>query len=158
MRFYYGNVFNNDDGYWITTNPDLSNSTVHYIESPIKINLQGSNCFYIELDKQNYIDETSPYTLNKFTQTTNITNGEVNSSFAVIYFNNLSQEYQWYNNNTQPIKYYHPPAERIRKFKFRIRYHNGLLVDFGNTEFSFMIELKLLRPQNKTGYYVSKYI
>ena len=144
MRFYYGNVFNNDDGYWITTNPDLSNATVHYIESPIKINLQGSNCFYIELDKQNYIDETSPYTLNKFTQTTNITNGEVNSSFAVIYFNNLSQDYQWYNNNTQPIKYYHPPAERIRKFKIRIRYHNGLLLDFGNTEFSFMIELKII--------------
>ena len=81
----------------------------------------------------------------------------MNSSFAVIYFNNLSQDYQWYNNNTQPVKYYNPPAERIRKFKFRIRYHNGLLVDFGNTEFSFMIELNLLRPQNKTGYYVSKF-
>jgi hypothetical protein len=157
VRFYYGNVINNDNGKWLIKNPDLKNAVCHYIESPIKINLQGANCFYIELDKQNYIDETSPYTLNKFTQTTNITNGEVNSSFAVIYFNNLSQDYQWYNNNTQPVKYYNPPAERIRKFKFRIRYHNGLLVDFGNTEFSFMIELNLLRPQNKTGYYVSKF-
>ncbi len=157
LRFYYGSVFNNDEGYWVDKNPDLKNASVHYIESPIKINLQGPNCFYIELDKQNYIDETSPYTLNKFTQTTNITTGEVNSSFAVIYFNNLSQNYQWSNNDSQPIKYYNPPAERIRKFKFRIRYHNGLLLDFGNTEFSFMIKLKLLRPQNKTGYYISKF-
>jgi hypothetical protein len=156
LRFYYGDVFENDKGYWITPNPDLSNSTVYYITSPIKTNLLGPNCFYMELDKQNYIDETSPYRLNNFTKTTNITNGEVNSSFAVIYFDPKNLDYQWYNTHKQPMKTYHPPAERIRRFSFRFRYHNGMLVDFGNTEFSFTIQLTLLRPQNKTGYYISK--
>jgi hypothetical protein len=156
LRFYYGDVFENDKGYWITPNPDLKNSAVYYITSPVKINITGPNCFYMEVDKQDYIDETSPYTLNRFTQTTNITTGVVNSSFAIIYFDPANLTYQWYNSHQQSMKTYSPPAERIRRFSFRFRYHNGLLVDFGNTEFSFTIQLTLLRPQSKSTYYLSK--
>jgi len=156
LRFYYGAVFKNDSGYWITQNTALKNAAVYYITSPVKINITGSSCFYMELDKQNYVDETSPYTLNNFTRTTNITTGEVNSAFAVIWFDPTNLNYQWYVTHEQPMKTYNPPAERIRRFSFRLRYHNGLLVDFGNTEFSFTIELTMLRPQSKTGYYISK--
>ena len=38
-------------------------------------------------------------------------------------------------------------AERIRKLKFKIRYHNGQLANFGVFNYSFMLELTLQVPQ-----------
>jgi hypothetical protein len=51
-----------------------------------------------------------------------------------------------------PFKYFNPPAERIRKLKIKLRYHNGQIIDFGQFEYSFMIELSLLRPQQERSY------
>lgn len=151
VRFYYGDVFPNDNGYWITPNKDLVESNIYYLEAPLKINIMGPSYFYMELPGYNYLDETSPYTLNQFTSTTNITSGIVNSSFAKIGIPTCPLS-QWFDNENQPIKYFDPPAERIRRLKFKFRYHNGLLVDFASYEFSFTIQLNILRPQIKKKY------
>lgn len=145
-RFYYGDVFPGDDGFWLIPNTDLSVSNVYWVESYYKINLMGDAFLYMELFGQNCIDETQPFNISTFTATTNQTNGVVNSAFAKLPIPSTPIS-QWFDRESRPYKYYYPPAERIRKFKIKIRYHNGQLATFGNFNFSFMIELTLLVPQ-----------
>jgi len=150
-RFYYGDVFPGDQGYWLLPNPDLPGSQVNWIESTYKINLMGPSYFYIELEGQNCIDETSPYNVSTFTTQTNQTNGIVNSSFAKIAIPTTPIS-QWFDRESLPYKEYMPPAERIRKLKFKIRYHNGLLVDFGVFDYSLLLEFVMLQPTQARSY------
>jgi len=147
-RFYYGDVLTNgDNGYWLKPDNSCPNSTVYYIQAPYKINLMGQAYVYMEIEGFNCLDETSPYNLSPFTLKTNQTNGVVNSAFAKIalYSTPISQ---LYDQVTEPYKYFSPPAERLRKIKVKLRYHDGEPVDFGVFEYSFMLEFNLLRPQN----------
>jgi hypothetical protein len=150
-RFYYGDVFPGDQGYWLLPNPDLPGSQVYWVESTYKINLMGPTYFYIELEGQNCIDETSPYNVSAFTRQTNQTNGIVNSSFAKIAIPTTPVS-QWFDRESMPYKEYMPPAERIRKLKFKIRYHNGLLVDFGISDYSLLLEFVMLQPTQARTY------
>lgn len=145
-RFYYGDVTPGDNGYWLLPNIDLSGSEVHWVEALYKINLMGDAYIYMELNGQNCIDETQPFNVSEFTLKTNQTNGIVNSSFAKMAVPTTPLS-QWFDRDSVPYKYYYPPAERIRKFKVRLRYHNGQLVNFGVFNYSFMIELTLAVPQ-----------
>jgi len=144
-RFYYGDVFTGDNGYWLLPNSSLPGSQIHYIESPFKINLMGPSHFYMELAGQNCIDETSPYNVSSFTLHTNTTNGRVNSAFAKIAVPAVPI-CQWFDKISLPYKIYTPPAERIRKLNIKLRYHNGLAVNFGNFDYSFTLEFILLIP------------
>jgi hypothetical protein len=144
-RFFYGDVNNGDNGYWLLPNPLLTNSVVYFIESPFKINLMGPAYFYMEIAGNNCIDETSPYTVNKFTLSTNITNGVTNSAFAKIGIPTTPIS-QWFDRDSLPYKMYWPPADRMRKLSVRFRYHNGQLVNFGVFPFSFAIEFTTLTP------------
>jgi hypothetical protein len=54
---------------------------------------------------------------------------------------------QWFDRDSLPYKFYYPPAERMRKFKVKIRYHNGELVNFGVFNYTFVIEFTLQLPQ-----------
>jgi hypothetical protein len=145
-KFYYGNVSNGDDGVWIVPNPNLPNAVVYFIEPPYKINLMGPAYFYMDIAGQNSIDETSPYNVSEFTLNTNQTNGVCNSSFAKIAIPTTPIS-QWFDRDSLPYKMYYPPAERIRKLNVKLRYHNGLLVDFGVFNYSFTIEFTQLVPQ-----------
>lgn len=147
-RFYY-TVTNN--GYWIPN--AYSDSVIYYFQAPRKINFMGPAYMYMEIDGMNCIDETAPYNLSKFTMQTNQTNGVANSSFAKLAIPTTPIS-QWFDVQSAPYKYYNPPAERIRDLNIRIRYHNGKLVDFGAFDFSFMLELNILRPQMERGYSV----
>jgi hypothetical protein len=144
-RFFYGDVNNGDNGYWLLPNPLLTNSVVYFIDSPFKINLMGPAYFYMEIAGNNCIDETSPYTVNKFTLSTNITNGVTNSAFAKIGIPTTPIS-QWFDRDSLPYKMYWPPADRMRKLSVRFRYHNGQLVNFGVFPFSFAIEFTTLTP------------
>ena len=144
-RFYYGDVNAGDNGYWLLPNPTLTNSVVYFIEPPFKINLMGPAYFYMELNGNNCIDETSPYTVNRFTLSNNITNGIVNSSFAKIAVPTPPIS-QWFDRESLPYKMYWPPADRMRRLGVRFRYHNGQLVNFGAFPFSFAIEFTQLIP------------
>ena len=146
-RFYYGNALNpGDNGYWLLPNENLPGSQVYWVEAPYKINIMGPSYIYMEIDGQNFIDETAPYNISAFTLTTNQTNGIVNSSFAKIPVISTPLS-QWFDKDHLPYKYYYPPAERIRKFHIRFRYHNGMLVDFGTFNYSITIEFTLQVPQ-----------
>jgi hypothetical protein len=105
----------------------------------------------MEIDGWNCIDETSPYSLSLYTSTNNQTNGIVNSSFAKIPVP-TTQISQWFDNDMGPYKYWNPPAERISKIKVKFRYHNGTAVEFGQFEYSFMLELNILKPQQEKSY------
>lgn len=157
IRFYYGDVtFNSsgigDGGYWLTppyefgsTTVFLSGAVVQYVVAAYKINIFGSPYIYMEISKYNCIDETQPYNISKFTLTTNETNGIVNSAFAKIPIvaTPLSQ---YYDGPCESYKFFDPPVERIRRLKFKLRYHNGELVNFGVFEYSFTLEFTTLLP------------
>jgi len=148
-RFYYGDVGDGDNGYWLL--PSEPGSSVYFIEPPFKISFMGPAYFYMEIAGLNCIDETSPWNLSEFTAHTNETNGIVNSSFAKIAIPTTPIS-QWFDEETAPYKYFNPPAERIRKLNIRLRYHNGQNVDFSQFEYSFMLEFNLLTPQQQRTY------
>ena len=145
-RFFYGDVFPGDNGYWLLPNPILLGSKVNWVECPNKINLMGPAYFYMELAGFNCIDETQPYNASPYTFSNSSTNGIVNSSFAKIAIP-TTPIYQWFDRDQVPYKQFLPPAERIRKLQFLLRYHNGALVDFGTFEYSFTLEFLTLIPQ-----------
>ena len=148
-RFYYGDVSPGDNGFWLV--PTLPGATVYFLQAPAKINFMGPAYIYLDIDGLNCIDETSPYNVSQFTLHTNETNGRVNSSFAKIPVTTTPIA-QWFDAGMEPYKHFNPPAERIRKLKCRLRYHNGQKVDFGLFDYTFMLEFTLLRPQNERKY------
>uniref|UniRef100_A0A6C0H606 Uncharacterized protein n=1 Tax=viral metagenome TaxID=1070528 RepID=A0A6C0H606_9ZZZZ len=151
-RFYYGDHVTGDSGYWLPLS-SLPGANSYIIKAELKINLMGPAYFYMEIHGMNNIDETAPYNVSPFTSHTNETNGIVNSSFAKIAIPTTPIS-QWFDNNIDSYMLYNPPAERIRRLRFRLRYHNGLLVNFGNFEYSIMLELGILLPQKKVEKYV----
>jgi len=153
-RFFYGDVFPGDQGYWLLPNPNLPGSQVYWVEAAYKINLMGPAYFYIDIEGLNCIDETAPYNVSAFTIQTNQTNGIVNSSFAKIAVPTTPIS-QWFDRESKPYKEFTPPAERIRKLKIRIRYHNGQFVDFGVFDFSILLEFVCLTPTQARSYTIS---
>ena len=155
-RFYYGDALKSgDNGYWLLPDPALTGSTVKYLKAPFKINILGNAYFYMEIDNLNNLDETMPYSLSPFTQQTNKTNGIANSAFAKIAIPTAPLS-QWFDNSMDSYMLFQPPAERIRKIKLRLRYHNGTLVNFGLFEYSFTLEFTIFDAQinKKTNMYV----
>ena len=137
----------NDKGYWIK--PSHPGATVYVIKAILKINIMGPAYIYMELDSTtslNCIDETNPFNLNKFTQETNQTNCRVTSSFAKIAVPTTPIS-QWFDAGQEAYKWFDPPAERIRKLRVKMRYHDNTLVDFGSFDYSFMLEFTLFNPQ-----------
>jgi hypothetical protein len=145
-RFYYGDVYSGDNGYWLLPDSNLPNSQVYWIESTYKINLMGPAYIYMDLEGQNCIDETQPFNVSDFTVKTNGTNGVVNASFAKMAIPTTPIS-QWFDRDSLPYKFYYPPAEKMRRFKFKLRYHNGQVVNFGVFNYSFVIEFTLQLPQ-----------
>jgi hypothetical protein len=144
-RFYYGDVTPGDNGFWLLP-LDLSGCQAHWVESQWKLNIMGEPYLYMEIQGQNCLDETKPYNVSKFTLETNQTNGVVDSAFAKMAIPTTPLS-QWFDRDSIPYKLYNPPAERIRRLKFKIRYHNGQLANFGVFNFSFLLEFTLQNPQ-----------
>jgi hypothetical protein len=144
-RFYYGDVTPGDNGFWLLP-LDSSGCQVHWIEAFYKLNILGEPYLYMELANHNCLDETKPYNLSKFTVETNQTNGSVNSAFAKMAIPSTPLS-QWFDRESSPYKLYYPPAERIRRLKVKIRYHNDQIANFGVFNYSFMLELTLQTPQ-----------
>ena len=161
-RFYYGSsdVAGDYNGLWISPHKNLPGSQVYFLQAPLKINFMGPSYIYMELDDGNVslncIDETAPYNVSHFTQTTNQTNGIVNSCFAKIPVPTTPIS-QWYDNDMVPYKWFEPPADRIRRLRIKFRYHNGVLVDFGSFDWSIMIEFILFRSQISKKSTITKY-
>lgn len=116
------------------------------------INLNINNMMYLELEKYNTMDEIVPYVNNKHS---NMNNGKINSCFAKVAINannmndsnstSLSAKDLFLDN----ISYFQPPIEKISKLKFKLRYHNGMLVDLQNYNMSMLIEINQIRNEMK---------
>jgi hypothetical protein len=152
-RFYYGDAVpsSGDNGYWLL--PGAPEATVYFLEAPFKISFIGPDHIYMEIDGMNCIDETSPWNLSEYTVHNNQTNGIVRSAFAKIPLP-CTPLSQFFDRDAISYKYWNPPAERISKLKIRFRFHNGQLVQFGQFNFTFMLEFNLLRPQQERDYSV----
>jgi|694.fasta_scaffold08960_15 hypothetical protein len=150
-RFYYGDTSegSGDNGYWLL--PGAPQATVYFLEAPYKISFMGPPYIYMEIEGMNCLDETSPWNLSEYTIHNNQTNGVVNSAFAKIAIPTTPIS-QWFDNDMGPYKYWNPPAERISKLKFKFRYHNGQICEFGQFQFSFMLEFNILKPQQERSY------
>lgn len=147
-RFFYGDaVVSGDNGFWLQPDSTYKNKFVHYLEPPAKINLMGEAYFYMEIAGMNNIDETMPFAIDNFTSTSNMTLGVHNSAFAKIGVTTTPVS-QWFDSNDEAVKIYNPPAERIKRIKVKIRYHNGQLVNFGKFNYSFNLIFNCLTPQN----------
>jgi hypothetical protein len=136
-RFYFENSA------WLTPLYPSQNY-VYYVSGINKTNLNTPVHFYLDIEGLNCIDETYPFALNKFTTTTNETSGKVNSAFAKII---CAPVYNSWADKVPCYKYFMPPAERIRKIKLKLRYHNGYLVDFKGLQWSILLEFVLFQPQ-----------
>ena len=59
-------------------------------------------------------------------------------------------EYQYGNEPQDTIEgmsSFFPPLDKLSKFKFRFRYHDGTLVNFGGQNFNFTIALYCYRDE-----------
>jgi hypothetical protein len=140
--------------YWLVPDPQYKSDPIKFptyvytIEAPLKTNLLGSTDILMYIEGLNYLDETIPFQDNEFTQTTNVTNGVVNSAFAKIPITSEPPSilYNLYQESRFPTKIFNPPLERIRRLRIKFQFHNGLLVPFDYSSYSFVLEFSLFKP------------
>lgn len=134
-----------------------NNKPVSYIISaPFPVTMFGESAIYMEVDKYNSMDELTPY-INSFDTTDVIKyNGIVNSAFAKIPIIDvpLAQIFDSRNSFLQNISQYFPPVKRISKLKIKFRFHDGRLVDFGNSNLNFTIAFNMLKDEMARDYEV----
>ena len=118
------------DGSCVQYNKFYSENSVYTMDNSSKSN------------KLTYIKNSNYYRNSNFNNTKYDFNGSINTAFAKIPMNNLTTNklLDNKNNNLQYLSLYNPPLERIGKLKFKFRYHDGRLVDFGKQPISFTLE------------------
>jgi hypothetical protein len=118
--------------------------------------LTGDTAIYLEIDKYNYQDELQPYSENTNNGRNNDYNGIVNASFAKIPIlikptriaSTLDYQFGVTPSDTaEGMSSFFPPLDKLSKFKFRFRYHDGTLVNFGGQNFNFTLALYCLRDE-----------
>ena len=142
----YDSILNDYNSY----GDGISITGMHMVESPFTANVFGDSYLYMELDYFNNIDELFPYTERSNNMFNAKQNGNHNGSFAKIPTLAIANQKQYVSKETflSNIFFSDPPLERIQKLKFRFRYHDGRPVDFGTANFSFTIEVSMLRPDS----------
>jgi hypothetical protein len=119
------------------------------VVAPNRIAILGETCFYMELDKYNDMDELRPYPRLTNSAINNSYNGMIDAAFAKIPILGIpnSQFFDSRNGLLQNMSQFFPPLERLTKVKVKFRYHDGTLVDFSNTDFSFTLEFDCYRDE-----------
>ena len=160
-----GNVLFNYDASNVWLSPDASGVVLlpgadfyaYYIASPNTISIFGDSAIYMEFDKFNTIDELKPYVERTNNTYQNDYNGRVNSAFAKIPVTANGQSSQIFDSRNgflQNVSQYHPPIDKIKKAKFKFRYHDGRLVDFKDNNFNFTIAFNQLKDEIARDYVV----
>jgi hypothetical protein len=138
--------------------PDGSSNTqqVWSILSPSTIDIYAPNVIYMELDRYNNIDEIEPYSGNTTGMYNNDYHGRTNSAFARIPViqNPFSQIFDSRNGFLNNLYVFKTPLPKLRKMKFRFRYHDGRQVDFKNMQLSFCIEVNQLIDEQERRFMV----
>jgi len=138
---------------WLTV---ASGVTGYALVPPNPPSLNGHSDMYVEIDRYNYLDEMQPYSAHTSNSRNNDYNGIVNSAFAKIplrtkptkIVSNLEYMYGDEPQDTsQGFSTFFPPLDKLSKLKFKFRYHDGTLVNFGGQNFSFMVALYMYRDE-----------
>ena len=123
---------------------------------PAATRILGETAFYIEIDNYNMYDELSVHGENVPSRFSVTGGGSVNSAFAKVAFTSafgtriIDPDQQGFQN----IQQFEPPLERIRKLRFRMRYHDGRLVDFKGAPFDMTLVFIQLRDEIERKYAV----
>jgi hypothetical protein len=125
---------------------------VHRVGAPFILNVQGDTNIYMELATYNNIDELMPYTERSSDLYFAKQGGKHNSSFAKIPLRERSGREDYLAN----IFFSEPPLERIQKFRFKMRYHDGRPVHFHGLDFNFSVELTTLRNDPAKKFSVNR--
>lgn len=146
-RVYYDD--NIDDGIWLYPSTDTHpGCNVSYVIPKHQINFMGPSHFYLEINELNNMDELNPYpSIASISEiSTDTPPNRVNSAFCKISVNSTPIS-QWYDRDNTAFKLFNPPAERLRKLRIKVRYHDGTLVLFGTFAFSITLEISMFNPQ-----------
>lgn len=138
------------------------------------IDIIGDDVIYMEVDKYNSMDEIAPYSENTSNAYRNDYNGKINSVLARIpyrskcdfdknndycgkvnsafskiplinsHFNRIVDSK---HDNLMNVSFYEPPLKKLRRLKFKFRYHDGRLVNFKCLPLSFTLEFNMLRDE-----------
>ena len=147
----YNYKFYHDTDEWI------SNINSNLIISPTNMNIYQYDNIYLEIDKLNSSDEIKPYITN--------TNSNTNSGIVNSYFAKIPIIYSQYNQSfsskdcfLDSVSYFQPPLEKLSKLKFKLRYHDGKLVEFNNNSLTFVLEINQIRNEIKNYNVRTPYI
>lgn len=158
-----GNVLFNYDSsnVWLIPDPTYlipsQTAYAYYVVAPKTISLFGDSAIYMEFDKFNTIDELVPYAERTNNMYNNDYSGKVKSAFAKIPITVGGQSSQIFDSRNlflQNVSQYHPPIDRIKKVKFKFRYHDGRLVDFKDNNFNFTVAFNQLKDEIARDYVV----
>jgi hypothetical protein len=121
--------------------------TLYTIEPEYTLNLYGDNYIYMELTYYNNIDEVMPYAYKSNASIQPKVGGKHNSAFAKIpLFPQKMVSFSSRETYLSNIFFSDPPLERIQKFKIKLRHHDGRPVNFNNCNYTFTIEITMLKP------------
>ena len=124
--------------YW-----DLSDISGNYIEPEYPLLFTDDAQIYMELALYNSIDEIMPYS-ERSNQTYNAKScGKHNAAFAKIPVDRKYHDPSIFN-----MFFSDPPLERIDRFKFKLRYHDGREVDLNHANYNFTLEVTMLKPDS----------
>jgi|TARA_B110000967_G_scaffold45228_1_gene45432 plasmid maintenance system killer protein len=158
-----GNVLFNYDAsnIWLTPDPTYTppgfDTFCYYVAGPKTISMFGDSAIYMEFDKFNTMDELKPYVERTNQTYNNDYNGRINSAFAKIPVTPGGQNSQIFDSRNgflQNVSQYHPAIDKIKKAKFKFRYHDGRLVDFKDTNFNFTIAFNQLKDEIARDYVI----
>jgi len=153
QKVYYVNSSSVSMG---TTWLPVGTGTGYVLIPPNPPSLNGDASMYMEIDKYNYQDEMQPYSENTNNCRNNDYNGIVNAAFAKIpiltkptkIISNLEYQFGYEPQDTaEGMSSFFPPLDKLSKLKFKFRYHDGTLVNFGGQNFSFTIALYCYRDE-----------
>ena len=127
----------------------VQKASAYYLIAPLISSIGGDNVIYMEMDKYNSMDELSPYSDKTNNMYNNDYNGVVNAAFAKIPITSSPGTYVFDSrtNFLQNISSYFPPIDKVRKLKFKFRYHDERLVEFKDNNFNFTLAFYLLKDE-----------
>jgi hypothetical protein len=138
---------------WLTV---ALGGTGYVLVPPNPPSLTGASDMYVEIDRYNYLDEMQPYSAHTNNSRNNDYNGIVNAAFAKIPLRVKptkivsALEYMYGDepqDTSQGFSTFFPPLDKLSKLKFKFRYHDGTLVNFGGQNFSFTVALYMYRDE-----------
>ena len=127
-----------------------------YVKAPNILDIYGNTAIYMEIEKMNTCDEIEPYRSATNQARGNDYNGTVNSYFAKIPLTlnaegtgfSASNSYMYLYNIAQ----FNPVIDKLRRLKVTMRYHDGRLVDFKDTNFNFTMSLGQIHDEIARNY------